>query len=109
MDAGPEGEAPHHRMSSDYEHALGATARTSCSGKRWVSKERADQQDRGEPHQERPHDPAGASGIPHRWLATAPVVEINHQPERDQRDERIDSLEELFTRGTNKRSAERVR
>src|SRR3954452_8692017 len=53
--------------------------------------------------------PPGVTRIPQRRLVADEVVEIDHQPEEDERDERIKPLESTLAHRTYQRSTERMR
>src|SRR5215213_10024894 len=97
VDDRPDGKAPHHRMSGDAEHALRPRhAVEPRAGKHRIAHEGADEKDRAEPHEHGREQPDRIARDPERRLIADRRVEIDHEPQGHERQQRVDAAERGF-------------
>src|SRR5436190_2120673 len=85
------GRREEQHCPADQRHRAGVGA--GRADQRRIADERADQQDRGDPHQHARDDPHHVAGGPQRRLAADDAIIMDHRPERHQSDDRVDDPE----------------
>src|SRR4051812_23575070 len=109
MDDRPYREAPHHRVPGDRKNAGRWSFRTPGARESRVAAEGADEQDRGEPHEQGRDDPQRVALVPQRRLAPDATIDPDRQAERHERDDHIDGAETLLPEPVDYGLTKRVR